>query len=289
MMALFRSHPFASATLALAATLNSAHAESPPADMAKVRQAIRFHAPFDGSADAKVSVAGGKVMTADTMARKSVTPGLSAAGASIAKGEGKYGDCLRFTKKSEQVIFFAGEEMHFSPRDWSGSVSMWMRLNPDEDLTPGYCDPIQITDKAWNDSAFFVDFDKELPRDFRLGVFSDLKHWNPKNISWDDWPVDKRPMVTVKRPPFRRDAWTHVLFTFEGINASDDKPSRATLYLNGKKQGSLDGAMKFSWIPEKGAIMLGIYYIGDLDEFTIFDRALRPEEVTAVYESTTGL
>jgi hypothetical protein len=95
--------------------------------------------------------------------------------------------------------------------------------------------------------------------------------------------------VTVKRPPFRRDAWTHVLFTFEGINASDDKPSRATLYLNGKKQGSLDGAMKFSWVPEKGAIMLGIYYIGDLDEFTIFDRALRPEEVMAIYESTTGL
>ena len=47
--------------------------------------------------------------------------------------------------------------------------------------------------------------------------------------------------------------------------------------------------MKFSWNPEKGAIMLGIYYLGDLDEFTIFDRALRPEEVMAIYESTTGL
>ncbi len=146
---------------------------------------------------------------------------------------------------------------------------MWMRLNPDQDLKPGYCDPIQITQFAWNNGALFVDFDKDLPRDFRLGVFSDLKFWNPDNIAWEAWPVEKRPMVTVKKPPFSRDAWTHVLFTFDGINHPEGKQAKASLYINGKKQGSIDSPMKFTWEPSKAIIMLGIEYIGDIDDLMI--------------------
>jgi Concanavalin A-like lectin/glucanases superfamily len=160
---------------------------------------------------------------------------------------------------------------------------MWMRLNPDKDLLPGYCDPIQITQLAWNDAAFFVDFDKDLPRDFRLGVFSDLKYWNPNNVAWEAWPVDKRPMVTVKRPPFSREDWTHVLFTFANVNGGD-QPAVATLYLNGKLQGKLQQPMKFNWDLAKTAIMLGIEYIGDIDELMIFRKDLNEAEVKYLYD-----
>jgi hypothetical protein len=159
-----------------------------------------------------------------------------------------------------------------------------MRLDPDKDLKPGFCDPIQITEKAWNDAAMFVDFDKDLPRDFRLGVFSDLKYWNPENTPWEKWPVDKRPMVTVKQPGFSREAWKHVAFTFEGINASEDKLAKAALFLDGKLQGVLEGPMKFTWDPTKTAIMIGIEYIGDMDELLIFDQPLNLQQLEMVIQ-----
>jgi hypothetical protein len=159
-----------------------------------------------------------------------------------------------------------------------------MRLDPDKDLKPGYCDPIQITEKAWNDAAMFVDFDKDLPRDFRLGMFSDLKYWNPENVPWEKWPVEKRPMVTVKNPGFTRETWKHVAFSFEGINAADPKSTQSSLYLDGKLQGVLQGPMRFTWDPAKTAIMIGIEYIGDMDELMIFNRPLTAEELQTVIQ-----
>jgi len=122
-----------------------------------------------------------------------------------------------------------------------------------------------------------VDFDKDLPRDFRLGCFSDFVFWNPEKIPYDKWPVEKRPMVTVKKPGFSRQAWKHVAFTFEGVNA--EGPAKAALYLDGKAMGSVNQPMRFTWDLKETAILLGIDYIGDLDELMIFDRALDGGEV----------
>lgn len=252
-------------------------------DRKSLLDAVHFHASFDGTADAKVAMGDGRVFTAESLQRKQLDPGIKRADVTIAKGAGKYGDCLRFADKAKPVICYSGETMHYQPKDWSGSVSMWMKLNPDVDLKPGYCDPLQITQFEWNNGAFFVDFDKDLPRDFRLGVFSDLKFWNPQNINWEAWPVDKRPMVTVKKPPFTRDAWTHVLFTFSGVNDSNNRPGKATLYVNGQSQGTLEQPLKFTWDLKKAAIMLGIEYIGDIDELMIFRRELTAEEVKYLY------
>lgn len=251
-----------------------------------LRTALIFHASFDGTADAQLSRGDGKILTAESLARKQVTPGLTRPAVSISKDQGKYGDCLRFTDKTKEVLFFAGTEMPLATGAWSTTISFWMRLDPDKDLKPGYCDPLQVTQKAWNDAAIFVDFDKDLPRDFRLGVFSDLKAWNPENIPWEKWPVEKRPMVTVKKPPFTATNWTHVALTLDHINTDQ---SVSTLYLNGQPQGSLKQAVKFSWEPSQTAIMLGIEYIGDLDDLMIFKRALNAKEVQTLSKLTSSL
>jgi hypothetical protein len=264
----------------------SVHAQS---ERKSLLDALHFHANFDGSADAKVAVGDGRVFTAESLDRKQMEPGIKRADVTIAKGAGKYGDCLRFADKAKPVICYAGDVMHYQPKDWSGTVSMWMRLNPDADLKPGYCDPLQITQFAWNNGAFFVDFDKDLPRDFRLGVFSDLKIWNPQNITWEAWPVDKRPMVTVKKPPFSRDAWTHVLFTFSGVNDSKNRLGKADLYINGQLQGRFERPLQFTWDVKKAAIMLGIEYIGDIDELMIFRRELNEGEVKYLYNLPESL
>lgn len=252
------------------------------AAQARSLKSLRFHASFDGTGNANLANGDGKLYTVDSMARKEWTAGIARPDVSIVKGEGKYGDCLRFGKKSPQVICYKGEVMPYQSKDWSGTVGFWMRLDPDKDLEPGHCDPIQITDKAWNDAALFVDFDKDLPRDFRLGVFSDLRFWNPENIAWEKLPVEKRPMVTLKKPGFSREVWKHVAFTFAGINSSEGKPATSTLYVDGKPIGSLQQPIQFTWDTKKAAIMLGLDYIGDLDELMIFDRALTAEEVIAL-------
>jgi hypothetical protein len=42
--------------------------------------------------------------------------------------------------------------------------------------------------------------------------------------------------------------------------------------------------MKFSWELDKTAIMIGIEYIGDLDELMLFDRSLDEKELQMVIQ-----
>jgi hypothetical protein len=253
-----------------------------PAYSALCKDALKFHCSFDGNADANRSVGDGRIYTNESLQRKEWNPGIQRPDVSLVETGGVHQGYLRFRDKSSQVLSYKGEAMHPMGANWSATVSFWMRLDPDQDLKPGYCDPIQITEKAWNDAALFVDFDKDVPRYFRLGVFSDLKYWNPENIQWEKWPVERRPMVTVKKPNFTRQAWTHVAFAISGVNANDASQAKANLFLDGKSQGTLDRPMRFTWDNSKTAIMIGIEYIGDFDELMIFDRALTETEVQTV-------
>jgi Concanavalin A-like lectin/glucanases superfamily len=282
------------ATLLLLPALASiAYCEDKP----KLSDSLIFHASFDGSLDAKPIVANGdgKAYTADSPGMKVFEQGNSISEIEIAKSAGRLGDALRFSAKSQKVLCYKAATNGFEPAEnWSGTVSLWLKLNPDKDLPEGYCDPLQITAKQWDDASFFVDFDQTLPRDFRLGVFSDRSVWNPNNTSWEEFPIAERPMIPVKKPPFASDSWTHVVFTFGNLNSTTQKPSTASLFLNGELQGSLERPIKFTWSKsadgsKEAMIMLGINYVGDMDELAIFRRALSPEEVKQLFEKPEQL
>lgn len=99
-------------------------------------------------------------------------------------------------------------------------MSFWLQLDPTTDLEPGFCDPIQITDSAYNDAAIWVDFTKDNPRDFRLGIIGDLKSWNPDNTPPDMNPEFERRLIKVTQPPFARGKWTHVLINSFGLSSA---------------------------------------------------------------------
>ena len=229
------------------------------------------------------------------MSRAEAKPGLHRADMEIAKGKGKFGDALRFGKKDKAVVFFqADKNMAYRPHDWSGTVSFWLRLDPDKDLEPGYCDPIQITDKEWNNAAFFVDFTKDdKPRHFRLGIYSDLKVWNPKGLKFDAMPTADKPFSDeVVAPPFGADKWTHVLFTFSGLNTiSTGRPNGSgKLYLDGKPAAAIrNRTLAFTWDPTRAVMMLGLSYIGLYDDLAVFDRALTDEEVGSLFRLDGGV
>ena len=277
-----RRLPIASIFFAAVAGLCSAATAD---DLAK---GLVFLAPFDGGLDAVLGVEK-TLCTAENLKREVVTPGNLRKDVQLIAGGGRHGDALRFSDGgATQVTMFRGTNSGYRSQNWSGTVSMWLRLSPDEDLKPGYCDPLQITDKEWNNSAFFVDFDKDLPRVFRLGVFPDFKTWNPQNTPWEQIASEQRPMVPVARPPFLRSTWTHVAWTFTGANTGGND-GLATLYLNGRSMGTLKRPLTFTWQPEKTAIMLGIAYTGDFDELSIHDRALSAAEIESLYRLPKGL
>ncbi len=189
------------------------------------------------------------------------------------------------------MVFFQGHHnVLYRTQDWSGTVSVWLRTSREEDLPAGFCDPIQITPREWNDAAFFVEFEKRtnsIP--FRLGAYADFKVWNPAGRDWSQIPQDEKPLVTVPQPPISRDRWMHVVFTWENFNTSQSN-GVARLYSNGEFRGQLSPRPQtFTWDPEKVLVMLGLNYVGYLDELAIFDRALSAAEIRSLHQLPKGM
>jgi len=248
-----------------------------------VKDALTFHATFDGTTDARVARGDKRLFIAQNYKDQvNAQPGLSGTGVELAPKDGKKGGGLRFIGKNTRAVFYkADKNVAFDGKGWTGTISFWLNLDPEKDLEPGFCDPIQVTDKAYNDSAIWVDFTKdEKPRHFRLGVFGALKAWNPQNLPADKFPAFNERLVVVKQTPFARGKWTHVVITHSGLGGGK---GTAQLYLDGKLQGATPTiAEAFDWDLSKGAIRLGVNYVGLMDEVAIFNRVLTAKEIGEV-------
>lgn len=261
-------------------------------DEAFLKEALTFYTSFDEGTDADVAGGDGRMYSVtNRKATDSARVGLHKAGVSIAKGKGRYGDALDFTEDSKGYIYYlAKDNMHYMTQDWEGTISFWMRLDPAIDLEPGYCDPIQITDSGYNDAGFWVDFTKENPRDFRLGLIGDRASWNPIPEGPDNEnPKFIEQLPVVKQPPFSRERWTHVVITFKDLN-SQDKKGTAVLYLDGAIAGQRNEIDDpFTWEIAKSNIYLGLGYIGLMDEVSIYNRFLTKEQIKSLYELEDGV
>jgi hypothetical protein len=258
-------------------------AQTIPASLSK---SVTLHAGFDNGTDASTARGDKRIYSAPSYKeQEKAMPGFGAVPVEIARKQGLRGDALRFTSKNTQALFYKGKDnVEFRPANWSGAVSFWLRLDPDRDLAPGFCDPIQITDKAYNDSAIWVDFTKDdKPRHFRLGIFGDLKSWNPKNIEPDKNPDFMGRLVVVKNPPFTREGWTHVVVTWSELNGANPASS---LYVNGSLAGTARNIKEpFRWDLSRAAVRLGVNYVGLFDELAVFNRSLSAAEVEELHRA----
>ena len=268
-------------------------AQSSATDRAALGKALTFHASFDGKVDAAHAAGDPALYTVATLKqRQDARPGLPESGeVQHAAGAGRFGDALRFTAKKSPVVFFKGaRNVPYRTSDWHGTISFWLSTDPEGQLEPGFCDPVQITPRAWNDAAFFVEFEKRADSiPFRLGVYADALVWNPQKRRFADIPAEERPLVTVDKPPFARGTWTHVLFTFEHFNTG--KPDgTVSLYLDGMPRGRLSPREQtFTWETQDTAIALGLSYIGLIDDLSIFDRALTADEIRTLHTLDKGV
>lgn len=207
----------------------------------------------------------------------------------IADDAGRFGSALRFTRKSRYWPLFQGADVLRYDDDWDATVSVWLRLNPDRDLEPGYCDPVQIVGGDTRQGFIFLEWSKDhTPRHFRYAVRPLYHIWNPDDVGWEEIPAEKRPMVQLTTAPFSADRWTHVVFTLENVNNASS-PSSGVLFINGERAGAIEGwDLTLGWNADEVQLVLGAAYVGHLDDVAVFDRALTGAEVKQLYRLPGG-
>ena len=258
---------------------------SPLLGQDSLKSSLVFHTSFDSSLDADFS-RGDK-----TCYSKKGVPCAPNQDVKLDLKGGRFGGCIHFPKKGATRPQYSGVNMlGYNDKSWNATVSIWLRLTPDEDLEPGYCDPVQITGDDTKKGYIFLEFSKdETPRFFRYAVRPLFHIWNPTNVQWADLPFENRPMVQVAKPPFTRDTWTHVVFTLSNVNNKSAKPTGG-LFINGKLQGRLENwDLTFGWDPASVALVLGASYVGHQDDLAVFNRALTDAEVDQLYKLEGGV
>ncbi len=255
-----------------------------------LKEALTFYSSFDKGVQADFALGDPQLYTVPSRkARDSAQVGIHKKDIRIAKGKGMVGDALLYGSNSKGYIYYKSKNnIAYDTSDWKGAVSFWLNLDPATDLEPGYCDPIQITDVSYNDASIWVDFTKENPRDFRLGVIGDKTAWKKDTTLSDNDDKDFiKQLLPLSKPPFAKGTWTHILINFQGLNTGNGV---AALYINGKLKGERDGINDpFSWELDKSNIYLGLGYIGLMDELSIFNRNLTEKEISTLYTLENGV
>lgn len=257
------------------------------ADEASLKEALVLHASFDRGFDADYS-RGDAACYLKTSS--GLVPCVENEELKLVPGGGRHGWAIRFVKKGATRPTFRGEGMlGYNGKDWSATVSLWLKLTPDEDLEPGYCDPIQIVGDDTKKGFIFLEWSKDhSPRYFRYAIRPRIELWDPEGLGWEVVPEAKRPMVQLKSAPFSRDRWTHAVFTLDRINAGKDV-NAGSLYLDGRKQGEIKGFdLTFGWDPKAVMLVLGAAYVGQIDDLAVFDRALGDDEVKTLHGLPSG-
>ncbi|MCK8520028.1 LamG domain-containing protein [Aquimarina sp. D1M17] len=269
-------------SLIIIVTFSSCKKDSTVTDL---KQALTFYASFDQGLEADFALGDKRIYTVpNRKATDSSEVGLHyKPDIRIDEGNGHFGNALLFTERSKGYVYYPSKNnISYNTKDWKGAISFWLKLDPSLDLKPGYCDPIQITDVSYNDASIWVDFTKENPRDFRLGVIGDRAVWNPNPEGPDNEnPIFIKKLTGVKNPPFSREQWTHIFINFSGLNT---KTGTASLYINGEHKGTRPNIdTPFTWELDKSNIYLGLGYIGLFDELSIYNRPLTDNEIKTLY------
>ncbi|MEZ4701739.1 MAG: LamG-like jellyroll fold domain-containing protein [Rhodothermales bacterium] len=255
-------------------------APEPPARLHPV-----FYASFDAGLSADIAAGDSVLYVAPTPDALDAREPLST-GNPLARRVpgGRAGHALRVASDWNPVVLYrAAGNVPYAASDWSGTFSLWLKVDPETGLAPGYSDPFVVTDKNWDDAALYVDLTQDdVPRHFRFAAFADKAVWNPEQIPWDDIAPAMRPMIDVADPPFSGDAWTHIALVFEQLNTGG---GQITGYLNGRPVGSLEGRdLRLTWDLDRAVMLLGRHYTGLIDEVAVFDRALEAGDIQTLYE-----
>lgn len=242
---------------------------------------LLFYASFDTAATADFARGDPRLYSAPSREQlDAASSNLQFAPAvSIAHNQGKYGGALEFKNNVVPVVFYkAANNVNFKPQNWSGTIAFWLKIDPDQDLSKNYVNPIQITETSHRNAAIWTDFTPtNNKRMFRLGVAGNEASWtsSDKDITTKGFYHRVRGILD---PPFSGDRWTHVAITHDQLGSGD---ASAHLYLDGQRVITHQPIKDpFTWQHNNANIYLGLRYSGFIDELLIFDRSFTAAEIT---------
>ena len=248
-----------------------------PSDDSKreLARALTFHASFDESLAADFSV--GDKACYDLQGAKA-SPAKLTDDVVLVPAGGRFGGGLKFKRKNAlRPAFKDGGVLGYNDKSWSTTVSVWLRLDPDKDLEPGYCDPVQIVGDDSKKGFIFLEWSKdETPRYFRYAIrplFADLESdergVGPDSVREAADGAGGAGAVFARRVDARGvHAWR--------TRTTSRKTQRGRLYINGERQGQIENwDLTFGWNPERVMLVLGAAYVGEMDDLAVFNRAGR--------------
>ena len=164
---------------------------------------------------------------------------------------------------------------------WGGAVSLWVKADLAKIGDKSMWDPVQITEKNWNDGSLWCDLaDGKSPRDLRLGLFPVI----PAGAKAPDLVSGEKVWVRAKASPFRSQTWHHIVLTWNNFDSG--KPDAwAECYFDGKLLNRAENRQAtMNWNREKARMMLGLGLIGMIDDVAVFNRPLTQEEITRLHK-----
>jgi hypothetical protein len=231
-----------------------------------------LYASFDESMDADVSRGSGKASAQPAAVHHDAHAG-------------RHGGALVFTAADygwdeNEFTYPAAGNFPYKTGSFSGTISLWLNGNPDEDLLPEYpVDPFHISRQAANGS-FYLDLTRPnddrygSPRKLRLGIYNDS--------SVNDRFVGGR-LTVVGELNWKQGEWHHIVATWENANSGLDD-GRCEVYIDGVRRGWMEGyGHRVTWSIEEMTIGLGQRYAGIMDEVLILDKALDANQVETLH------
>jgi hypothetical protein len=256
------------------------------ADEADLRKAVAFYASFDTAPEGDF---GGGELTLSTRTNHKTEKGsfvfekgFSDKAFRIARGTGVSGGALQavdILPDNGRIFFPARGNIAYKKGGWSGALTVWINTDPDTQLKTGFCDPVQITQKGAGNGGIWFDFNDAKPqRNLRMGTFPAVSDTRPQiRESREAFS----PMVWVDKPGFKVGEWHHVALVWRNFDTGKND-ARAAVYLDGKLAGEIrdkEYPISMDWDLEKAGIYIAVSYIGLMDEFALFNRALTEEEI----------
>ncbi len=201
------------------------------------------------------------------------------------RSEGRYGGALVFSAAEygwaeDEFTFPAEGNFPYSEPLFSGTLSLWLSGDPDDDLSLECpVDPFHISRRA-ADGSFYLDLTR--PNDERYG--------SPRKLRfgiYNDSPANDRfvggQLIVVGELGWRRNEWHHVVATWRNANSGREDGS-AEVYIDGVRRGWMEGySHRVTWDIEEMTIGLGQRYSGKVDEVLILDAALDASQVEELY------
>lgn len=201
------------------------------------------------------------------------------------KQAGRFGGALVFDARDhgwaeDEFQFEAKGNFPYSQSSFEGTVSLWLRGDPDADLNPEYpVDPFHISRHA-ADGSFYLDLTR--PNDWRYGSPRKLRFGIYGDSPAQDMFVGGQ-LIVAGELGFSDGGWHHLAATWQNTN-SGKEDARAELCIDGVLRGWMQGYQhSLTWEIDRLSIGLGQRYVGSLDELLVLDLALSAQEIQQLY------